>query len=528
MTPIDQLPAWTALRQHHARLDDLSLTKLFASDADRVQGLTFDAAGLHLDLSKNRLDTAVVADLVTLAQQSDLATARSAMFAGAPINSTEGRSVLHVALRAAADRAYHVDGDNVTPAVHTERAKMRGLVDAIRNGDWKGFAGDRITDVVHIGIGGSDLGPRMVTAALAPHHSGPLRVHFVANLDGADLAPLLASLSANSTLFIVASKSFTTMETLTNAMTARRWLLAAAGGDHKAVASHFVALSANPEATSEFGIAEANRLTFWDWVGGRFSLWSVIGMPIALAVGNDGFDALLDGARAMDDHFESAPLASNVPVLMALTGLWYRNFFERPTHAILPYDERLVHLPAYLQQAEMESNGKRVQADGQPVAVDTAPVLWGGTGTNTQHAFFQMLHQGTHWVPADFIAAIRPDHELAEHHAGLLANCLAQTAALMQGDPDASDPHKVFEGNRPSTTILVDSLTPQALGALIAAYEHKIFCQGHFWRVNAFDQFGVQLGKTLAKAVAPALASGTTEGLDASTAALIDRIRKNS
>ncbi len=528
MTSIDQTPAWAVLGEHHKRLQNKTLTELFAADPARVTDLTFDGAGLHLDLSKNRLDAAVMRDLVAMAQQRQLEAGRAAMFGGEVINTTEKRPVLHVALRAKPARAIMVDGHNVVDDVQAERRKMAGLVDAIRGGDWLGFDGRRITDVVHIGIGGSDLGPRLVTAALAPYHDGPLTVHFVANLDGADLAPLLERLEAATTLFIIASKSFTTMETLTNADTARRYVVDAAGGDEAAVARHFVALSANPKATAEFGIDEAHRLTFWDWVGGRFSLWSVIGMPIALAVGNAHFDALLAGAQAMDEHFETTPLDQNLPVLMALTGLWYRDFFARPTHAILPYDERLSFLPAYLQQAEMESNGKRVKLDGSPVDVDTAPVLWGGVGTNAQHAFFQMLHQGTHWVPADFIAAIHPHHSLKEHHAGLLANFLAQTAALMIGDTDAPDPHAVFEGNRPSTTILIDALTPAAMGALVAAYEHKIFCQGHLWGINAFDQYGVQLGKTLAKQVAPALATGKVDALDASTAALISRIRTSS
>ncbi|MFK7887227.1 MAG: glucose-6-phosphate isomerase [Gammaproteobacteria bacterium] len=523
MIAINKTAAWTEVSGHYQRLASARLTDLFASDADRVADLSREGAGVFLDLSKNRIDTAALDALCRSAEQSDLAAARAAMFGGAQINRTEGRPVLHVALRAAADQNIEVDGRNVMPDVQAERKKMAGLVEALRDGSWGGYGGDRITDVVNIGIGGSDLGPRMVTAALKPYHHDTLRVHFVANLDGADLDPLLRSLDPARTVFIVASKSFTTMETLTNAATARQWLVSAAGSD-EAVSKHFIALSANPAATSEFGIDEANRLTFWDWVGGRFSLWSVIGMPIALAVGNEHFDALLRGARRMDEHFQSAPVRDNVPVLMALMGVWYRNQFERPTHAVLPYDERLSLLPSYLQQAEMESNGKRVQQDGRGVEIDTAPVLWGGVGTNAQHAFFQMLHQGTHWVPADFIAAIRPHHKLDGHHEGLLSNCLAQTAALMQGDPEASDPHKVFEGNRPSTTMLVDELDPAALGSLIAAYEHKIFCQGHFWGVNAFDQFGVQLGKTLAKSVGPALAAGDGAGQDASTAALIARI----
>ncbi|MEO1575341.1 MAG: glucose-6-phosphate isomerase [Pseudomonadota bacterium] len=522
MGAIHQTASWHTVAGHFDRLCDERLTDLFANDASRVRALTLNAAGIRADFSKNRIDADAFAALCEAAEEHGLGDARDAMFSGAPINATEDRSVLHVALRADADRSIEVDGRNVLPDVLEERRKMAGLVDQLRNGQWTGFDGRPITDIVNIGIGGSDLGPRMVTAALAPYHSGPLRVHFVANLDGSDLAPRLQTLDPGTTVFIVASKSFTTLETLTNAETARRWIVAAA--DDAAVARHFIALSANPEATTAFGIDEANRLTFWDWVGGRFSLWSVIGMPIALAIGNDGFEALLAGARAMDTHFETAPLEKNLPARMALLGIWYRHFFERPTHAVLPYDERLALLPNYLQQAEMESNGKRVQVDGEPVSMDTAPVLWGGTGTNAQHAFFQMLHQGTHWVPADFIAAIRPHHDLDHHHEGLLANCLAQTAALMIGDEDAEDPHKVFEGNRPSTTFLLDELSPSSVGALIAAYEHKIFCQGQLWGINAFDQFGVQLGKTLAKRVQPALAAGDGSGLDASTAALIDAV----
>ena len=523
MPAIHLTPQWRAVTEHFDRLCDARLVDLFAAHPDRVESLTLRAAGLHVDLSKNRIDAEALRALCAAADEHGLAEARAAMFAGEAINTTENRAVLHVALRAAAERSILVDGRNVVPDVLAERRKMAGIVEALRSGSWTGYDGRAIRDVVNIGIGGSDLGPRMVTAALAPHHSGPLRVHFVANLDGADLAPKLASLDPATTVFIVASKSFTTLETLTNASTARRWLVAAAGHED-AVAKHFIALSANPDATTAFGIDEANRLTFWDWVGGRFSLWSVIGLPIALAVGNEGFEALLAGARAMDSHFETAELGRNLPVLMALTGLWYRHFFERPTQAVLPYDERLALLPDYLQQADMESNGKRVQLDGEAVSMDTAPVLWGGVGTNAQHAFFQMLHQGTHWVPADFIAAIRPDHDLTEHHEGLLANCLAQTAALMLGDVDADDPHRVFDGNRPSTTILLDQLDPASLGALIAAYEHKIFCQGVCWGINSFDQFGVQLGKTLAKQVQPALAAGRGDGLDSSTSALIQAI----
>jgi glucose-6-phosphate isomerase len=523
MTAINTIAAWPEVATHYKRLAAARLTDLFASNPERVNELSREGAGLFLDLSKNRIDTAALDALCGCAEQTGLGAARDAMFSGQPINQTEGRAVLHIALRAAAERHIEVDGRNVMPDVYAERQKMAGLVDDLRDGRWLGYGGERITDVVNIGIGGSDLGPRMVTAALQPYHGDALRVHFVANLDGSDLAPLLQTLEPSRTVFIVASKSFTTMETLTNAATARRWVVDAAGNE-EAVARHFIALSANPAATTEFGIDEANRLTFWDWVGGRFSLWSVIGMPIALAVGNANFYELLAGARDMDSHFETTPWRDNVPVLMALLGVWYRNQFQRPTHAVLPYDERLGLLPSYLQQAEMESNGKRVKQDGSRVELDTAPVLWGGVGTNAQHAFFQMLHQGTHWVPADFIAAVRPHHDLAEHHAGLLANCLAQTAALMQGDPEADDPHKVFEGNRPSTTMLVDELTPRALGALVAAYEHKIFCQGHFWGINAFDQFGVQLGKTLAKSVGPALAAGEGASQDPSTAALIARI----
>ncbi|MEM6639620.1 MAG: glucose-6-phosphate isomerase [Pseudomonadota bacterium] len=524
MGAIHQTAPWRHVVEHFDRLCDADLIDLFQSDGDRVPGLSVKAAGVHADFSKNRIDRAALDALCDAAEAHGLADARRAMFEGAPINATEGRSVLHVALRADGYRRIEVDGEDVMPAVQAEREKMAGLVSALRDGTWTGFSGQPIRDVVNIGIGGSDLGPRMVTAALAPFHSGPLSVHFVANLDGADLAPKLARLDPATTVFIVASKSFTTMETLTNANTARRWI-AEAGGEG-AVSRHFIALSANPSATGEFGIDEANRLTFWDWVGGRFSLWSVIGMPIALAVGNEHFDALLAGARAMDEHFETAPLAENLPVLMALLGIWYRHFFERPTHAVLPYDERLELLPNYLQQAEMESNGKGVDMDGEAVSMDTASVLWGGVGTNAQHAFFQMLHQGTHWVPADFIAAINPHHDLAEHHEGLLANCLAQTAALMIGDREVDDPHRFFPGNRPSTTFLVDALTPATLGALIAAYEHKIFCMGQAWGINSFDQFGVQLGKTLAKRVQPALRAGNGSELDPSTAELITAIAR--
>ncbi len=513
-TPLEDTAPWRALAAHHREVAGAHLRELFADDPDRAARFTRRVDGLLLDLSKHRITDETVRLLLDLARASGVAAVRDAMFAGAHLNWTEDRAVLHVALRHRGLQPMEVDGEDVMPQVRRVLDRMRHFCDAVRGGRWRGHTGRPIEAVVNLGIGGSDLGPVMLTEALRAYHDGP-DVRFVSNVDGSDFVDTTRGLVPETTLFIVASKTFTTQETMTNAHTARRWLLEALG-DEGAVARHFVALSTNREGVEAFGIDPANMFEFWDWVGGRYSSWSAIGLSVALAVGFERFVELLEGAHAMDRHFREAPLADNIPVLMGLLRVWYRSFFGWATHAVLPYDQHLHRLPAYLQQADMESNGKSVDREGRRVGYLTGPVVWGEPGTNGQHAFFQLLHQGTEMVASDFIGCCRPASDVADHHDKLLANLLAQTEALafgrtadevrveleakgLVGDVlESLVPHRVFEGNRPTTTILLDRLEPRTLGLLVAAYEHSIFVQGVVWRINSFDQWGVELGKKLA------------------------------
>ena len=510
--------SFQALAAHAIDAKAWQMRDLFAFDPQRFRNMSLDAAGLFLDYSKNRLDRRTLELLVELARERGVAPRREAMFSGEKINLTEQRAVLHTALRAPADCPLVIDGQDVSADVHAVLARLRTFSDAVRSGAWLGHSGKPITDIVNIGIGGSDLGPKMVCLALRQYAHPRLTMHFVSNVDGHDIAAALAVVDPETTLFIIASKTFTTGETMLNAHTARRWFLAhakPAGPD--ALARHFVAVSTNAGAIEAFGIDPANMFPFWDWVGGRYSVWSAIGLPIALSVGFGYFSDFLAGAHAMDLHFRQAPLNQNMPVLLALTGFWNRQFLGCTSVSIAPYHQDLNRFPAYLQQLDMESNGKRVTRTGQPVDTATCPVIWGDCGTNGQHAYFQLLHQGSDVTPIDFIACLRPAHELESHHAALLANCFAQSEAFMRGknvDEVRADlqaqgaspadivrlaPHKTFPGNRPSNTILMDDLTPHALGALVALYEHKTFVQGVLWDVNSFDQWGVELGKVLAK-----------------------------
>lgn len=518
-----------------------SMRAAFKADPDRARRFTKEAAGLCVDFSKNRITDETLSELIGLARVAGLESARARMFAGEPINVTEGRAVLHVALRDRSTRAYLVDGVNVAPKVAAELAKMQRFAEAVHSGGAQGFTGRPLDTVVNIGIGGSDLGPLMAVEALRPYWIDRRRTYFVSNVDGQHLADTLAEVDPATTLFIIASKTFTTEETMTNAASAREWFLMS-GGRELDVARHFAAISTNLPAVKKFGIDEAKVFGFWDWVGGRFSLWSAIGLSIALQVGFGCFARLLDGAYAMDRHFSDTPLDENLPALLALAGIWNRNFLNISAHAILPYDQHLARLPAYLQQAEMESNGKSRRADGAPVSCKTAPVIFGEPGTNGQHAFYQLLHQGTDSISADFIAAARSSASMGDHHEKLLANFLAQTEALMRGRTDEEAlrlaggdvrlaRHRVFDGDKPTTSILMEELNPETLGALIALYEHKIFCQGVIWGVNSFDQWGVELGKTLAAAIRPKIARlgedlPPENGHDASTNRLIDWINK--
>jgi glucose-6-phosphate isomerase len=531
---IDQTAAWKALADHVPEVP--RLRELFDRDPRRFERFSVSGAGIFLDYSKNRVTEKTVALLLDLAREADVAGRIGAMFSGERINVTENRAVLHTALRRSADEPLILDGVDVVGEVHAVLGQMEAFTQRVRSGEWKGYTGERITDVVNIGIGGSDLGPCMVVEALDFYRQRDMRFHFVSNIDGTHIARVLESVRPESTLFIIASKTFTTQETLTNAHTARAWFLGKGAGEGD-VARHFVALSTNEKAVTAFGIDPANMFAFWDWVGGRYSLWSCIGLSIALAVGMDNFRELLAGARDMDEHFRTAPFERNIPVLLALVGVWHRNFLGFESHAVLPYDQYLSRLPAYLQQADMESNGKGVALDGRPVTYATGPILWGEPGTNGQHAFYQLLHQGTTIVPCDFLAAVNPLHGVGEHHAILLANFLAQTEALKRGrtleeaerelaslPPDrraALAPHKTFPGNRPTNSILYDRLTPRALGSLIAMYEHKIFVQGTVWGVNSYDQMGVELGKQLAGVILPELQGKDAAVHDSSTSGLI-------
>lgn len=529
----------TTLRQLAKSAPDMRA--LFAEDAERFRHYSVTAGPLFLDYSKNRVDAQIRDALLDLADASGVQARRAQMFAGERINITEDRAVAHWALRAPAEHSCLVDGTNVSPDVHAVRTQMRAFTERVRSGEWRGFSGEVIRDIVNIGIGGSDLGPLMACEALRGFARADLQVHFVSNVDGAHIGETLARLDPATTLFIVASKTFTTQETLANAHAARAWLTAAAG-DEAAVARHFVAVSTNTEGVRSFGIDTANMFAFWDWVGGRYSMWSAIGLPIACYVGMDRFEEMLAGAHAMDCHFVLAPMVENMPVILAMLGIWYANYLGAASHAVLPYNQYLHRLPAYLQQLDMESNGKGVQLDGEPVTGGSGPIIWGEPGTNGQHAFFQLLHQGTHLIPADFLVAARSMHD-AHHHTLLLANCLAQTEALMMGKDagtvaselagsgmtaeqrDALVPHKVFAGNRPSNTIVFAELDARTLGALVALYEHKVFVQGCVFGVNSFDQWGVELGKQLAKALEPELDGGVSGAHDGSTLGLIDKIR---
>jgi glucose-6-phosphate isomerase len=525
MSLLTESPCWQALADHRNALANTSIRALFERDSARAASFSLEAAGLFADYSKNLVTSDTLALLTALARESGVEARRDAMFAGERINATENRAVLHVALRDRSGKPHKVDGIDISAQVAAVLAKMRGFTDSVRDGVWRGYTGQAITDIVNIGIGGSDLGPKMVCEALKPYARERLSMHFVSNVDGADISEVLKHTRPETTLFIVSSKTFTTRETLTNAHTARAWLLAS-GAPEAAVAKHFAAVSTNASAVAAFGIDTANMFEFWDWVGGRYSLWSAIGLPIALQIGMDGFEQLLDGAHAMDRHFAEAPLALNLPVLLAMLGIWHQNFLGTASQLIAPYDNYLHRLPAYLQQLDMESNGKSVTLGGARVDYATGPVIWGEPGTNGQHAFFQLLHQGTAIIPTDFIVCMRPHHALEEHHSILVANCFAQSEALMNGSHSTTEPHRNFEGNRPTTTLCLDTLDPAALGALIALYEHKVFVQGTVWRINSFDQWGVELGKKLAVAIEQELATPDPVTMhDSSTNQLINRFK---
>jgi glucose-6-phosphate isomerase len=534
--PLRERPAWTALTEHYDQISRTHLRDLFADDPDRGERLALEAVGIYLDYSKNRVTDETLGLLVQLAEQSGLRGRIDAMFAGEKINVTEDRAVLHVALRAPSGERIKVDGIDVVPAVHEVLGRMAEFADNIRSGRWQGHTGKQIRNIVNIGIGGSDLGPVMAYEALKHYSERKLTFRFVSNVDGTDFAEATRDLDPAETLFIVSSKTFTTLETMTNAETARRWVLDTLR-DESAIAKHFVAVSTNSEAVEEFGIDVMNMFGFWDWVGGRYSMDSAIGLSTMIAIGPKQFREMLAGFHAMDDHFRTAPLAQNLPVLMGLLTVWYTEFFGAQTQAVLPYDQYLKRFPAYLQQLTMESNGKSVTLSGDAVDYSTGPVYWGEPGTNGQHSFYQLIHQGTVLVPADFIGFTHSLNPLGEHHDLLNANVFAQTEALAfgktaeqvkaEGTADRLVPHRVFAGNRPSNTLLLDRLTPRALGTLIALYEHSVFVQGTVWSVNSFDQWGVELGKVLAKKVADELSSSDEPELahDSSTNALIRRYR---
>jgi glucose-6-phosphate isomerase len=541
--PTSSLTSWKNLEQHYADTKLVQMRDLFAQDPDRFKKYTLEFEGLFFDFSKNRITDETLTLLRALAAERDVAGWARKMFSGEKINITENRAVLHIALRNRSNTPIMVDGKDVMPEVNAVLAHMKDCSDKVRSGEWKGYTGKSITDFVNIGIGGSDLGPVMVTEALKPYAQKGLNAHFVSNIDGTHMTETLKKLNPETTLFIVASKTFTTQETLTNAHSARNWLLATAK-DEAAVAKHFVALSTNTQEVTKFGIHPDNMFGFWDWVGGRYSLWSAIGLPIALSIGFDNFVAMLEGAHAMDQHFLNTPAEKNLPMTLGLLGVWYNNFYGASTVAILPYDQYMHRFPAYFQQGDMESNGKGVTRESEPADTVTGPVIWGEPGTNGQHAFYQLIHQGTQWIPADFIAPIETQNPLGEHHLILLSNFFAQTEALMKGKtPDevraelVKDgmsgealekliPHKCFTGNRPTNSIMLPKLTPRYLGLLIAFYEHKIFTQGIIWNINSFDQWGVELGKQLAKAILPELEKpGTITAHDSSTNGLINRFK---
>ncbi len=559
MSRLTESPAWQALAKHHASVSAQEMRALFAGDPARFTRFSAAVGDVFLDYSKNRVTDETMKLLFALARQAGVEEMRDRMFSGEKINITEGRAVLHVALRNRSNRPILVDGKDVMPEVNGVLEKMKKFTHAVRSGAWKGHTGKRITDVVNIGIGGSDLGPVMATEALRPYWQNGLSAHFVSNVDATQLVETLKGLDAESTLFIIASKTFTTQETLMNARSARAWLVERLKSE-AAVPKHFVAVSTAEAEVKKFGIDTANMFGFWDWVGGRYSLWSAIGLPIAVVIGMDRFEEMLGGAHAMDEHFRTARLEENVPAILGMLGVWYANFFGAETHAILPYDQYLHRFPAYFQQGDMESNGKRVDRAGAPITdYSTGPIVWGEPGTNGQHAFYQLIHQGTRIVPCDFLAPIETHNVLGNHHEVLLANFFAQTEALMKGKTreearaelesqtqdvgvlparrleaqkvpaaqiDALAPHKTFPGNRPSNSFLFQKLTPETLGMLVAMYEHKIFTQGVVWNINSFDQWGVELGKQLAKKIEPELAApGEVKTHDASTNGLIERYK---
>ncbi len=536
--PLTQRPAWKALVAHHKKIKGLHLRKLFEDDAKRGERFTTEAAGLFLDYSKNRITDKTLKLLLQLAEESHLRGRIDAMFGGEKINVTENRAVLHVALRAPKNATILVDGKNVVPEVHAVLEKMAGFSNRIRNGEWKGFTGKRIKNIINVGIGGSDLGPVMAYEALRHYSERSLTFRFVSNVDGIDFVEATHDLDPAETLFIISSKTFTTLETMTNAQSARDWTLNGLGGDVKAVAKHFVAVSTNAEKVSAFGIDTANMFGFWDWVGGRYSMDSAIGLSTMLAIGPENFRVMLAGFHEMDEHFRTAPFEKNLPALLALLTVWNTDFFGAETVAVLPYENYLKRFPAYLQQLTMESNGKHVTLDGKKVNYQTSPVYWGEPGTNGQHSFYQLIHQGTRLIPCDFIAFAHALTPLGRHHDILLANVFAQAEALAfgktaaevkaEGTTAALVPHRVFEGNRPSNTILAEKLTPEILGKLVALYEHSVFTQGVIWNIDSFDQWGVELGKVLAQRIIPELESKTEPKLkhDSSTNNLIRRYRK--
>jgi len=534
--PLGERPSWKALKSHFQTIKQTHLSELFANDPTRGERLTAEAVGLFLDYSKNRVIDETLELLVQLAEESGLRTRIDAMFRGDKINLTENRAVLHVALRAPKSQSILVDGEDVIPAVHAVLDKMAAFAERVRTGEWKGYTGKRIRNIVNIGIGGSDLGPVMAYEALKHYSQRDLTFRFVSNVDGTDFAEAVADLSADETLFLVASKTFTTQETMANAHSARQWLLATLR-DESAVAKHFVAISTNAKLVAAFGVDTENMFGFWDWVGGRYSMDSAIGLSTMIAIGPENFRAMLAGFHAMDEHFRTAPFEKNLPVLLGLLTLWYTDFFDAQTVAVLPYEQYLKRFPAYLQQLTMESNGKHVTLDGVQVATQTGPVYWGEPGTNGQHSFYQLIHQGTRLIPCDFIGFAKSLNPLGRHHNMLMANVFAQAEALAfgktaaqvtdEGTPGWLVPHRVFEGNRPSNTILADALTPQILGSLVALYEHSVFTQGAIWNVNPFDQWGVELGKALATKILGELESTSEPAMthDSSTTNLIRRFR---
>ena len=536
--PLEKRKAWQALQAHYANVRGTHLRTLFAADPHRGERLTAEAAGIFLDYSKNRITDETVGLLLELARESGLRQRIDAMFGGQKINLTEKRSVLHVALRAPRDATILADGVNVVPEVHAVLDKMAAFATRVRNGEWKGHTGKPIRNIINIGIGGSDLGPVMAYEALRYYSDRRLNCRFVSNVDGTDLAEAVNDLDAAETLFVVSSKTFTTLETMTNAHSARAWLLGAMGGAEQSIARHFVAVSTNAGEVARFGIDTANMFGFWDWVGGRYSMDSAIGLSTMVAIGPENFQAMLGGFHEIDEHFRTAPFERNLPVLIGLLGVWYTDFFESETVAVLPYEQYLKRFPAYLQQLTMESNGKHVTLEGAEVDYATGPIYWGEPGTNGQHSFYQLIHQGTRLIPCDFIGFAQPLNRLGRHHDMLMANVFAQSEALAfgktadqvkaEGTPDWLVPHRVFEGNRPSNTILLDRLTPAALGKLVALYEHSVFTQGVIWQINSFDQWGVELGKVLAQRIIPELETSAEPALahDSSTNALIRRYRK--